>query len=73
MPEETKKLKSLEQYEYEIQSAYRKSREGWTGIACPDCGEELIHSDNDVCVIDQFLPKRNVRCSKCPYHGTITV
>lgn len=38
------------------------------GIACPECGKELI--DSNPCVtLTSCPPQKNVKCSECDYIG----
>lgn len=38
------------------------------GIACPECGAELMDS-NPMVTLASFPAKKNVKCSKCDYTG----
>jgi hypothetical protein len=38
------------------------------GIACPECGSELIDS-NPLLELASYPPQKNVNCSKCDYVG----
>lgn len=38
------------------------------GIACPDCGEELMDT-NPLLILCSEPPKKDVKCSVCEYTG----
>lgn len=48
-----------------------REREKHTGVACDECGEELLYSDNSLLM--SYPPQRNVRCPKCDKRFHITV
>jgi len=37
------------------------------GIACPECGKELM--DSDTMILTSNPPRRNVHCPSCGYIG----
>ena len=39
------------------------------GIACPDCGSELIDSNPSIC-LTSHPPQYRIHCSACGYTGT---
>ena len=70
-----KVLKSLEQHEAERMEAHRvrlnkiASKQGdLNGIACPDCGEELMDK-TPAMILSSYPPQKNTVCSKCDYVG----
>lgn len=38
------------------------------GIACPECGEEMMDSD-PMSTLTSDPPQKNVHCPGCNYHG----
>lgn len=68
-----KKLKSLEEHN-NISSTFHRGMMGqspvYNGIACPNCGEELLDTQPNVTLSSMPLQK-NVGCSsdKCDYTG----
>ena len=65
-------LKSLEQHNKEAvlnhEKIHRMVVEHRNGIACPNCGEELIDSKPDQ-VLASLPPKKNISCTSCGYSG----
>lgn len=37
------------------------------GLACPECGKELM--DSDGMILTSNPPQRNIQCSDCDYRG----
>ena len=64
-----KALKSLEEYNQEAREAHRISTDPRpNGIACPECGSELIDSAPGF-VLTSNPPQKYVSCPKCEYQG----
>lgn len=66
-----KKLKSLEEHNvnaYVDQMFSSANDPVLNGIACPECGEELMDS-NPMEILTSFPAQKNVHCSKCSYKG----
>jgi len=65
------KLKSLEEYEQEKwKEIYSQSKNNGTGIACPQCGDELIES-MPVTLLCSDPPRKSVKCEVCNFNGSI--
>ena len=63
-----RKLKSLENHNRDKLAANKaRLRLQTNGIACPDCGEELVDSLPRVAIKE--LRQYAVQCLKCEYHG----
>ena len=50
-------------HKQEINQRYRKC-----GVACPQCGEELLI--DTMIVLTSYPPKHGYHCEKCDWHGT---
>jgi hypothetical protein len=66
-----KKLKSLEESNDESMKfasliGYNSPRPN--GIACPNCGEELMDT-NPMVTLTSYPPQKDIHCNKCNYHG----
>jgi predicted RNA-binding Zn-ribbon protein involved in translation (DUF1610 family) len=62
-------LKSLEEYNAEIQKRYDEAHSRPTGIACPDCGTELNDLFGPWKESDHGMLRVSVCCPKCGYTG----
>lgn len=67
------KLVSLEEYNKRTYEWHMKQQElrnhgRPNGIACPECGNELVDSDPDA-VLLSHPPQKNIKCPKCNYTG----
>ena len=66
-------LKNLDEFNAERLREYAELRKPRpNGIACPECGAELMDSrPNDPPTLSRFdrLPMRTVGCSACDYYG----
>lgn len=64
-------LKSLEQHNgearREIEHVRRNECPQPNGIACPECGAELM--DSNAYLLTSYPPMRNVHCDACGYRG----
>ena len=65
-------LKSLSDHNHEKQAQWQwqsivNSRPN--GIACPECGEELLDTNPDTMLLSA-PPQFRVHCSSCAYTGT---
>jgi DNA-directed RNA polymerase subunit RPC12/RpoP len=60
-----KKLISLEENNKFFNTFQYENVKVGNGIACPNCGEELIDSDNYI--LTSNPPQRNVKCLKCDF------
>jgi len=47
---------------------YNHNEPRLNGIACPECGEELLDS-NPMITLTSYPAKKNINCSKCDYVG----
>ena len=66
-----KKLKSLEESNAESRRLAFKISDNSprpNGIACPNCGEELMDT-NPMSTLTSNPPQKNVHCPKCEYSG----
>jgi hypothetical protein len=66
-----KKLKSLEFHNAErinFNYSMYSNLPQFNGIACPECGEELLDK-NPMITLNSNPPKKSVHCSKCTYQG----
>lgn len=63
-----KKLMDLESWNHERTKFFNGDYVHFTGIACPECGSELIDS-NPHSILVSWPPKKTVHCSKCGYKG----
>lgn len=65
----TESMKSLDEWNAERLEAHRRANEypRPNGIACPDCGAELL--DTNAIVLTSYPPKANVHCAGCGWHG----
>jgi C4-type Zn-finger protein len=68
----SKKLKSLEEHNKERNMRFDNNSymPVYNGIACPECGEELVDS-KPMEVLASYPPKKNIACmnKKCNYTG----
>ena len=66
-----KKLIPLDEHN-NLQSTYHWDISNQTpvpnGIACPNCGSELLDT-NPMVTLTSYPPKKNVNCSECEYVG----
>lgn len=60
-------LRSLEEHNKKALAFYRLKRAD-TGIACPECGEELTDT-NPYITLHGFPPQKLVHCDKCKWFG----
>lgn len=62
-------LKSLEGHNKEAREHYRDMDKypRSNGLACPNCGRELM--DSDPMMLTSSPPQRNVHCSGCGFIG----
>jgi len=61
-------LKSLDEHNRDARHRYRlATAPHGNGIACPECGEELMDSDGMILTV--IPPKKNVHCPACGYRG----
>ena len=67
-------LKSLEEYENEREKREERARRdrNKTGIACPECGSELLFVDPGVVLLTS-PPQKGVKCSQCDFFTSIFV
>lgn len=66
-----KKLKSLEQHNSEsmnFQYSMYSNLPRPNGIACPECGEELLDSNPNM-TLTSYPAKKSIHCPKCKYNG----
>lgn len=69
-PNLKKKLKSLEEHNSEIfKMIHDLSEPQPNGIACPECGAELLDTAPDM-MLTSYPEQYYVGCSKCDYTGT---
>lgn len=64
-------MKSLEEHNSEREQIHRMLNihaPVKNGIACPDCGNELVDS-NPSAVLCSYPPQKDVKCDKCGYIG----
>lgn len=62
-------LKTLQEHDAEVSEAYAKLREQHTnGIACPECGKELLDSNPGI-VLTSYPPQKNIHCPACGWRG----
>ena len=67
----SKKLKNLGEHNAQASSsqwAMMDDSPVLNGIACPECGEELLDS-NPMVTLTSMPAQKNVHCSKCDYVG----
>jgi len=67
----SKKLKNLDEHNAKIRSlqyAMNDNSPKPNGIACPQCGNELLDS-NPMITLTSYPAKKNIHCSKCDYVG----
>ena len=65
-----KNLKSLDEHN---STAHNWHMTDWSkpqpnGIACPECGEELMDT-NPMITLTSMPPKKNIHCPECKYVG----
>lgn len=68
---ETKKLKSLSEFNAKaraIQSITTGNTATPNGIACPNCGEEMVDS-NPMITLTSYPAQKDVHCPSCKYSG----
>ncbi|MFA5031204.1 MAG: hypothetical protein WC495_06490, partial [Patescibacteria group bacterium] len=64
------KLKTVEEYNEEMRKLYQQLEHPQkSGLACPQCGEELLKDTS--LVYTSYPPQISVDCPKCKWHGTI--
>jgi predicted RNA-binding Zn-ribbon protein involved in translation (DUF1610 family) len=66
-----RKLKSLEENNKEVTNLFYKLNDNSprpNGIACPECGEELLDSEPNVVLLSNPV-RYNIHCPKCGYAG----
>jgi hypothetical protein len=63
-----RELVSLDDFNNKHRSKYLETENPKNGIACPNCGTELIDSNPNL-VLTSFPPQKNVRCDNCDYTG----
>ncbi len=64
-----KRLLSLEESDLLVLGRYRNhGRPALNGIACPECGEELVDSSPD-CELTSSPPMKDVKCPGCGWAG----
>lgn len=66
-----KKLVSLKEHNEMRRIAHRRRRmimnqPQLNGIACPNCGEEMMDSNPSV-TLSSYPPQKNIHCPKCNY------
>lgn len=62
------RLISLEEFNRQRQPVARERELPRNGIACPECGQELVDS-NPQLLLTSLPPQKNVRCEACDYVG----
>jgi len=63
-------MKTIKEHEKEFWKRYKKpEKESLSGVACPECGEELLVDNTKV--LASYPPQREVKCPKCGYFGSI--
>lgn len=60
-----KKLKTLEEHNLLF---FESSESKLNGIACPNCGEELIDINPNV-ILTSYPPKTLIGCNSCEFNG----
>jgi len=66
-----KKLKSLEEHKTQTATSHwdlMSNKPRPNGIACPNCGDELLDS-NPMMTLTSMPPKKSVNCINCDYVG----
>ena len=66
-----KKLKSLDEHNsiaIDWNSSLNNNSPKPNGIACPECGSELMDSQ-PMMILASNPPQKNVHCSSCDYNG----
>jgi hypothetical protein len=64
-------MKSLDEYNEEKRKGYsirEASVPKPNGIACPECGKEMLDSEPGITLMS-YPPKTRVHCPSCPYKG----
>ncbi len=61
-------MKTLDQHNRERRQGYMAEPDPHNGIACPQCGKELLDSAPNV-VLTSNPPQKNVKCEWCDFHG----
>lgn len=64
------KLKTIEEYNKEKQKFYDFMNNNRTGIACPQCGDEMLETNPGV-ILTSNPPQKNVHCPTCKYKSYI--
>lgn len=62
-------LKTLEEHNKIVQELIKIRETGHTGIACPNCGNELYDSSPGLCLTSN-PPQYRVFCRVCNWVGT---
>jgi hypothetical protein len=62
-------LASLEEHNKRHGALYNYTNSRGNGIACPECGWELLDSNPSEMLLSN-PPQFRVHCSFCDYHGT---
>lgn len=64
------KLKTIEEHNDEIFKTYENfSKPSPSGIACPNCGAELLI--DRTLTYTSYPPQQSVNCPECDYQGTV--
>ena len=62
-----KKLIELKEYNQQRRKTYRRSKEPVpNGIACPECGKEMVDTHPGVTLMS-LPPKKDIHCPECGY------
>lgn len=64
------KLKSIEEYNKERMTFFSNNVQVNTGIACPQCGDEMKESNPGMILLSN-PPKKTVHCDTCKYSSFI--
>lgn len=63
-------MKTLEEHNKEaLEEFMKKRRPPPNGIACPQCGKELV-DDNPSLTLMSCPPQKNIHCEFCDFKGT---
>jgi len=65
-----KKLKTITQHNEERREFYMPTKPVYNGIACDECGSELIDSRPHVQKLSS-IPQKDVHCSNCGWKGIV--
>jgi DNA-directed RNA polymerase subunit RPC12/RpoP len=63
-------MKNLEEYNKERLTLYEEQGKVKTGIACPQCGDELLETAPGI-ILCSLPPQKNVHCPTCQYTSYI--